>query len=183
MIRLFIGLEIPEQIKDQLIGLDKELAGAYWKSADKLHLTLAFVGNVEEPVAEELVRELRFIRFPAFHLSLKEIGFFEVGDVPHHLWAGVAEDKALRELQEKVEVVLRKLGLDTKDRFKFCPHVTLAKLQGTTLPDVMAYISKNNLFHSDSFLVDSFCLFSSHAKEFGDGKTYLIEEQYPLVLI
>ena len=183
MIRLFVGLEIPEKVKEQLISLDKNLAGALWKSEDKLHLTLSFVGNVEEPVAEELVRELRFIRFPAFHLSLKEIGYFATGDIPHHLWAGVDEDKALRELQEKIEGAVRKLGLGDRDKFKFHPHVTLAKLQGASLSDVMSYISKNNLFHSELFLVESFCLFSSHAKEAGEGKYYQIEEQYPLALV
>ncbi len=183
MIRLFVGLALPEKVKEQLMSLDKNLTGALWKSVDKLHLTLSFVGNVEEPVAEELVRELRFIRFPAFHLSLKEIGYFATGDIPHHLWAGVAEDKALRELQEKVVSVVRKVGLGEQDRFKFHPHVTLAKLQGTALAEVMAYIGKNNLFHSDLFLVDSFNLFSSHAKEAGEGKYYKIEEQYPLNLV
>ena len=183
MIRLFIGLELPEKVKEQLMALDRNLSGALWKSVDKLHLTLSFVGNVEEPVAEELVRELRFIRFPAFHLSLKEIGYFETGDVPHHLWAGVAEDKALRELQEKVVGVLRKLNLADRDKFKVHPHVTLAKLQGGGLSSVMDYSSKNNLFHSDLFLVESFCLFSSHAKEAGEGKYYKIEQQYPLNLV
>ena len=183
MKRLFIGLEIPEAIKEQLMSLDKNLTGALWKSAEKLHLTLSCVGNVEEPVADELARELKFIRFPVFHLSLKEIGYFDTGDVPHHLWAGVAEDKALRELQEKVAGVVHKLGLGDRDKFKFHPHVTLAKLQGATLPDVMAYIGKNNLFHSDLFSVESFCLFSSHAKEAGEGKYYLIEEQYPLSFV
>jgi 2'-5' RNA ligase len=183
MMRLFIGLALPEKVKEQLMALDKDLPGALWKSADKLHLTLSFVGNVEEPVAEELLRELRFVRFPAFHLSLKEIGYFATGDMPHHLWAGVDENKALKELQEKIAAVVHKVGLGDQERFKFHPHVTLARLQGVSLTDVMSYIGKNNLFHSDLFLVDSFDLFSSHAKEAGEGKYYKIEEQYPLNLV
>lgn len=183
MMRLFIGLALPEKVKDQLMVLDKNLSGALWKSPDKLHLTLSFVGNVEEPMAEELLRELRFIRFSAFHVSLKKIGYFATGDMPHHLWVGVDEDKALKELQEKIASVVRKLGFGDRDKFKFHPHVTLAKLQGVGLSDVMNYISKNNLFHSDLFLVDSFNLFSSHAKEAGEGKYYKVEEQYPLNLV
>ena len=183
MIRLFIGLALPEKVKEQLMSLDKNLTGALWKSADKLHLSLSFVGNIEEPKAEELMQELRFIRFPAFHLSLKEIGYFETGNIPHHLWAGVEESKALRELQEKIEAVVHKLGLDGQNKFKFHPHVTLARLQGTSVADVMGYIAANNLFHSDLFLADSFCVFSSHAKEAGEGKYYKIEAEYPLMLV
>lgn len=183
MIRLFIGLALPDKVKEQLISLDKNLVGALWKGTEKLHLSLSFVGNIEEPQAEELMQELRFIRFPAFHLSLKEIGYFETGGVPHHLWAGVEESKALHELQEKIEAVVHKLGLDGQNKFKFHPHVTLARLQGTSVSDVMSYISANNLFHSDLFLADSFCVFSSHAKEAGEGKYYKIEAQYPLMLV
>jgi len=183
MIRLFVGLELPETIKAQLMSLDKNLSGALWKDEDRLHLTLQFIGNIEEPRANELMQELRFIRFPAFHLSLKEIGYFETGDIPHHLWAGVAENKALKELQEKVAAVVRKLRLADQNQFKFHPHVTLAKLQGTPMSEVMAYIGRNNLFHSDLFLVESFCLFSSYAKEAGEGKYYRVEEQYPLNLV
>ena len=183
MIRLFVGLELPKQIKTQLMSLDKNLTGALWKSEEKLHLTLSFVGDIEEPVAEELMRELKFVRFPAFHLSLKEIGYFEKGNVPHHLWIGVEENKVLQELQEKIAAIVHKMGLDVQNKFKFHPHVTVAQLQGTAISDVMAYIAANNLFHSDLFLVDSFCLFSSHAKEAGEGKYYKVEAQYPLTLV
>ena len=183
MIRLFVGLKIPENIKEQVLAIDKNLSGALWKDAEKLHLTLAFVGNIEEPQAEELRQELRYVRFPTFHLSFKEIGYFARGTLPHHLWVGVAENKALGELQEKVVNVVKKLQLNAQDKFKFHPHMTLARLQGSTLSDVLGYISKNNLFHSDEFLVDRFALFISHAKENGEGKYYTIAEEYPLSLV
>ena len=183
MIRLFVGLKIPENIKNQVLALDRNLSGALWKEAEKLHLTLAFVGNVEEPQAEELRQELQYVRFPAFHLSFKEIGYFAKGDMPHHLWVGVAENKALGELQEKVQNVVKKLNLNAQDKFKFHPHMTLARLQGTSLPAVLEYISKNNLFHSDEFLVDHFALFVSHARENGEGKYYTIAAEYPLSLV
>lgn len=183
MIRLFIGLEIPDNIKEQVLALDKDLNGALWKNAEKLHLTLAFVGNIEEPVADELHQELQYVRFPAFHLAFKEIGYFTNGDIPHHLWVGVDQNKALNELQEKVMNVLKKLNLNTQDKFKFHPHMTIAKLQGSILPSVLAYVSKNNLFHSEEFLVDHFSLFVSHAKENGEGKYYTIAAEYPLSLV
>ena len=46
------------------------------ESRDKLTLNLRFVGNVEEPVAEEVLKELRYIRFPAFYMAFKEIHYF-----------------------------------------------------------------------------------------------------------
>ncbi|MBP5344320.1 MAG: RNA 2',3'-cyclic phosphodiesterase [Alphaproteobacteria bacterium] len=183
MIRLFVGLKIPDNIKKQVLDLDRNLAGALWKEPEKLHLTLAFVGNIEEPQAEELRQELQYVRFPAFHLSFKEIGYFTKGDLPHHLWVGVAENKALGELQEKISNIVKKLQLNFQDKFKFHPHMTLARLQGTPLSAVLDYVAKNNLFHSDEFLVDHFVLFISHARENGEGKYYTVAEEYPLSLV
>lgn len=183
MIRLFVGLGLPENIKVQLAELQKNLPGALWRPMEKMHLTLRFVGNVAEPVAEEVLKELRYVRFPAFHYSLKEVGYFARGDIPHHVWAGVDEDKAIRELQEKIDHAVKKAGAGQEDRFKFVPHVTLGKLIGTDMGDVFQFITRNNLFHSDMFQATSFILYQSIARENGEGKYYKEVAEYPLDLV
>ena len=183
MKRLFVGLQIPENIVQTLQTLPTELTGALWKTPEKYHLTLYFIGNVEEPVADEVARELKYVRFPAFQIALKEIGYFANGDIPHHLWSGVTPDKALRELQEKVENAVKKVQEESQDKFKFRPHVTLAKLVGASVEDVFHYIAQNNLYHSPEWQVTSFCLFESHAKENGEGKYYTVRAEYPLSLV
>ena len=183
MKRLFVGLPIPVEVQNTLQQLPPNLGGALWKGPEKYHLTLYFVGNVNEMVAQEVERELSYVRFPAFFMSLKEIGYFENSDIPHHLWTGVFPDKALRELQKKVANAVRRAGADGQDKFKFHPHVTLAKLVGAGLSDVLHYIEQNNLYHSPEWQVGSFCLFESHAKENGEGKYYTILREYPLSLI
>ena len=183
MKRLFVGLQIPENVQQTLQELPPDLMGAIWKSPEKYHLTLSFVGNVDEPTAQEVERELSYVRFPAFYMALKEIGYFETGDIPHHLWTGITPDKALRELQEKVANSVRHAGADGQDKFKFHPHVTLAKLMGCGLSDVLHYIEKNNLYHSPEWQVTSFCLFESISRENGEGKYYKVLREYPLMLI
>lgn len=183
MIRLFVGIDLPPEIKEELYKLRGGLNGANWRTIERMHLTLRFIGNVQEHVAEEILRELRYIRFPAFNMSLKSIGYFDVGDIPHHLWAGVDNEKILQELHDKIDVAIKRAGGGNKADFKFLPHVTLAKLHGSTMDDVFKYIAQNNLFHSPEFLVDSFSLFVSHARENGEGKYYTVEENYPLNLV
>ena len=119
MKRLFVGLQIPENIVQTLQTLPTELTGALWKTPEKYHLTLYFIGNVEEPVADEVARELKYVRFPAFQIALKEIGYFANGDIPHHLWSGVTPDKALRELQEKLKMLLKKSKKSRKINLNF----------------------------------------------------------------
>lgn len=82
-----------------------------------------------------------------------------------------------------MENAVKKIQEKTQDKFKFHPHVTLAKLQGSSLDDVFSYISQNNLYHSPEWQVTSFCLFESHAKENGEGKYYTVRSEYPLTLI
>ena len=116
-------------------------------------------------------------------MSFKGIGYFAHADQPHHIWTGVDTPKLIAELQEKIDRAVIKAGAGNADKFKFVPHVSLAKLQNTSIENVFGYISQHNLFHSQSFLVDSFCLFASHARENGQGKYYTLEETYPLSLV
>ena len=183
MIRLFVGLDLPENIKEELYALRGGLPGADWHTKDKLTLNLRFVGNVEEPVAEEVLKELRYIRFPAFYMAFKEINYFATKNIPHHVWTGVTEPKIIGELQQKIDWAVKKAGAGEADRFKFVPHVSLARLRGTSIDELFKYIAENNLFHSKEFLVDSFSLFASRARENDEGKYYTVEETYPLALI
>ncbi len=183
MIRLFVGLDLPQSVKDQLSELQRGLPTALWRPQEKMHLTLRFIGNLEEPTAEDVLKELRYVRFPAFHLSLAGIGYFTRSDIPHHIWAGVAEDKAVRELQSKIDVAVKKAGAGTEDKFKFTPHVTLGKLFGADMNDVFKYIQANNLFHTEPFEITSFTLYQSIARENGEGKYYKEIEEFPLMLV
>ena len=183
MIRLFAGIGLPEPIKEQLVGLQKGLPSALWRPAEKMHLTLRFIGNLDESMADEVLKELRFVRFPAFHLALKGIGYFAKSAVPHHVWAGVDTDKAVRELQAKIDSAVKKAGAGQEDKFKFTPHVTLGKLFGADVGDVFRYIQANNLFRTEPFEVTSFTLYQSIARENGEGKYYKEIEEYPLMLV
>lgn len=183
MMRLFVGLDFPDEVKNELLTLRGGLFGASWHTRERLNLTLRFVGATPAHLMQDIISELRYIRFPAFYMSFKEIGYFASGAQPHHVWTGVDTPKIIAELQEKIDKAIIRAGGGNADKFKFVPHVSLAKLQGTTMDEVFQYIAEHNLFHSKPFLVDSFCLFASHARENGEGKYYTVEEMFPLSLI
>jgi 2'-5' RNA ligase len=92
-------------------------------------------------------------------------------------------ERTIGELQQKIDWAVKKAGAGDADRFKFVPHVSLARLRGTSIDELFKYIAENNLFHSREFLVDSFSLFASRARENSEGKYYTVEETYPLALI
>lgn len=183
MIRLFVGIELPETVKDQLLSFAGGLAGASWRTRERLHITLRFIGNVDEQTAEDIAQELRYMRFPAFHLRCKELGCFDIGGTPHHLWAGLDNTKVLQELHDKIDTAVKRAGGGNQSSFKFTPHVTLAKLNGTSMQEVYEFIAAHNLYPSDSFLAESVTLFASRARENGEGKYYIPLQRFPLSLV
>lgn len=178
MIRLFTGIALPEQVKERLMLAGTGLSGARWQREDQLHLTLRFIGEVEEPVADDIVSALAAIRSPAFDLTVAEVGAFGEKKRPRVLWAGVRGNPALSHLRAKGETALARVGLPPENR-KFHPHITLAKLdRGVSGARLGEWLAHNNHLWLPPFRVDSFHLFSSHLSQ--SGAIYTIEESFEL---
>ena len=94
MPRLFTALEIPGDLVPKLEMLRGRLAGARWIDAENYHLTLRFVGDIEEPDADDLVEALSGIAVEPFSLKLSGVGSFG-GRKPRALWVGVEECEPL----------------------------------------------------------------------------------------
>ena len=77
MHRLFVALRPPEDIRDRLIDVMDDGADFRWQSDDQLHLTLRFIGEVERPLANDLVLALASMRAPAFELRLTGLASFD----------------------------------------------------------------------------------------------------------
>ncbi len=179
MLRLFAGIPLPLTVRDRLSLLQVGMPGARWVAASNLHLTLVFIGEVDEGTAEDIDGALTGIRAPAFELTLSGVGHFGHGRRARALWAGVVPDEALRRLQEKVVVALTHAGVAVERR-KFKPHVTLARLRNAPVAKVGAFIEANNTFHAGPAAVDRFVLFRSRLG--GEGAVYEIVADYTLEL-
>ncbi len=99
------------------------------------------------------------------------------GDKPHSVFAAVEPNRALTELQGEIERLVRACGVPI-DKRKFQPHVTLARLRGSSPLDVADYLSMRGYFPPQSFSADRFVLFSSRASV--GGGPYVVETAYPL---
>jgi 2'-5' RNA ligase len=176
MIRLFVALELPEGIRTRLSMLQGGVPGARWATDEQLHLTLRFIGEVDDHVAHDVDDALAGIRAPAFTLELAGVGEFG-GKNPRALWAGVRPSEPLLHLQKKVETALQRIGLPAEER-KFSPHVTLARMKGSPREKVVQFLTHHALFASGPFDVRHFVLFSSHLGS--GGSVYHAERTYPL---
>ena len=178
MPRLFTGLEVPADVGFALSLKRGGLPGARWIDTENYHITLRFIGDVDNKSADDIVAELdRLANSLAFDIRLSHLGVFG-GEKPRSLCAGVEPNEPLLRLQAAQERVLQRIGLPAEGR-KFTPHVTLARLRGTSAPDMAAYIAMAGQFTPLSFPANRFVLFSS--KDSVGGGPYVVEESYPLV--
>jgi len=177
MIRLFAAIAIPEEIGEGLLRRQQGLPGARWRPLDALHITLRFVGEVDERKAEDLDAELATIGGGALTLTLSGVGVFGEGPDIHAVWAGVEEAEPLKRLASRCESAARRVRLPP-DRRAWKPHVTLAYLRRTDPARVAAWLTAHNLLQSPPFRVTQFGLYSSWLGH--TGSSYRLEATYPL---
>ena len=177
MPRLFAALEIPHQAAMQLSMLRGGLSGARWIDMENYHLTLRFIGDIEHHMADEVADALGRVHRRPFMLGFSGLGAFG-GKKPRNLFAVPTGCPDLYDLQAEIATICRRLGLAPDPR-KFTPHVTLARLRGTSPGAVANYLSVRGGFHIPPFKVTQFTLMSSRNSV--GGGPYIAEEIYPLL--
>jgi len=173
---LFTALELPAAIGFSLSLLRGGLPGARWIDPENYHITLRFIGDIDEPTADEIAGALARIDRRPFDVALEGLGAFG-SRKPHAVYAGVKPSPALNELQAEHERIVQRIGLEPERR-KFIPHVTLARMRTASEPDVAAFLALRGDFRTASFPVGRFVLMSSRASK--GGGPYVMEEAYPL---
>ncbi|MFG1416852.1 RNA 2',3'-cyclic phosphodiesterase [Xanthobacter sp. V0B-10] len=176
MPRLFTAIEIPPDVGQGLSFLRGGLSGARWIDPENYHVTLRFIGDVDDATGRDIMEMLAAVRRPAFDLMLQGLDQFG-GRKPRSLFAAVKATPALVELQAEQERILQRLGLGAEGR-NFRPHVTLARLRDASSRQVADYLALRGPYRSAVFRVPRFVLFSS--RDSVGGGPYLVEAAYPL---
>ena len=177
MIRLFVGLAVPEAQQGRLTGLCGGVPGARWVRPENLHVTLRFIGDIGESLAEDVDTALSRISAPAFSLEVSGVGQFGKGFKTRALWAGIAPNASLNHLQAKIESAVTGVGIPAETR-KFKPHITLGRLKNPPADRVDEFIINHAALRAGTFPVNRFTLFSSFLS--ASGAIYTPEVDYEL---
>jgi 2'-5' RNA ligase len=177
MYRLFIAIDPPEEVKDQLTEICFGLPGAKWVEPEQMHITLKFIGEVDGAVLREAREALATIPVNPFEVTVKGVGFFPPRGDPQMLWAGINGNDRLVQLRNKIETTLERAGIGREKR-KFAPHIGLANVKHTPSPKIAGYLTEYALFQLPPFEVAEFCLYSSHLGS--ERAIHTVEEVYPL---
>ena len=159
--RLFVAIDLPDAVKDQLDALLTPIPSARWVKRQQMHLTLFFLGETDR--LADIQTALAGIEARPFELTLTGVGRFPKRrkQPPRVLWAGIDAEPALTQLHHQVTTALTDIGFEAEDR-PFSPHITLARLKTREpLPEVDAFLSAYRAFHTPAIAITEFVLFSS----------------------
>lgn len=168
--RLFVAIDLTEDVKHILLGAQKQIMGLHaaegkYPKPEHLHLTLKFLGSVEETQVSQVVERLNQIQFEPLELKLGQIGNF-----PHVVWVGISGD-GLQKLAQDIEVAL--FDLVPASEHPFHPHITLMRI--TRCRDTDKFIDALNhiAMAEKSFPVVDFALFNSELTPNGPVHTVI----------
>lgn len=178
MIRAFVALPLPEAVRNRLAMAQMMLPLPRKVPADSLHITLAFLGPLPDPVLEEVHLALSALSLPPVTLALQGFGLFG-GDRPRSFHACVVPDPALERLQARILRACTLVGAAPEVR-RFIPHVTLGRFRAG-LADTMRLeraVADGAGFAAGPWRADRVVLFRSDLG--ADGPQYQELADYPL---
>ncbi|MBI2962759.1 MAG: RNA 2',3'-cyclic phosphodiesterase [Deltaproteobacteria bacterium] len=179
MIRAFLAIRPADDVLRNLKAAQEDLgqAGidARWVSANALHLTVQFLGDVREAEMPEIERGLRegLAALPPFDLECRGLGVFPNQKRPRVLWVGL-HGAGLSSLAEATETVLSPLGFPPEER-DFTPHITLGRMRSTRGAESLVRIVKASGQRSfGTSRIDHATLYRSHLRPEGAVYTPLV---------
>jgi RNA 2',3'-cyclic 3'-phosphodiesterase len=181
-VRLFVALEIPSQVRENL----EELLDSFraitkeprWVRPENLHCTLKFLGEVADTKLDAIRNALREIRSEqAVKMNFRGLGFFPSENHPRVFWVGIESSANLKMLAAKIESALEKLGIPREQR-EFSPHLTLARFENARLPEALRKaIAENKERDFGALETAEFHLIQSKLKP--SGAEYTTLESFP----
>jgi len=176
--RLFVALELPEVLKEAIGEIQVGLRDARWLDEEGLHLTLAFIGEVDGAAGRRIEEALSRVEAPSLEIELHGLGHFPLRGSPRVLWTGASPAAELRFLAAAVRRELSRAGYPPERR-KFAPHVTIARFRRPPPPPALQdYLGSYALFRTPAVPVVSFRLLSSVLRP--SGARYTVEADFPL---
>jgi len=168
--RTFIAIELPEEIRTILGGIQDELkqaqADVKWVKPENIHLTLKFLGEIEQGKVLKIQVILEEIagKNASFNLYLSNLGAFPKPQYPRVIWIGTTNDQQVSEIVKDLEKQMAMIGLPTESR-PFSTHITLGRVRSglnrKALVEKLEFINKSLSSPQPEFKVSSLTFFKS----------------------
>lgn len=180
MKRLFVAIDLPGELRSEIAGFCRRLPSTRPVVAEQLHLTLRFIGEVDDRCYDGIKKALASVRFAEFQLELRGAGCFPSVVRPRVLWLGLAESPQLMNLQRQIESSLVAVGVTPEER-PFAPHITLARFREASPADISPFLRERRDLQLGPFTVGEFYLYSSLLGS--SGATHRREAAYRSIVL
>jgi 2'-5' RNA ligase len=180
--RVFIAIDVPDEIKKELNELQRDLRpmsnAARWVAPESIHVTLKFMGEIPGKLVDQIDAALGGLAWKPFTINVHGVGFFPGARSPRVFWAGM-EAPTMQGLTEELDARMEPLGFEREKR-KFRPHITLARAKTSRIdPELVAGSAKYAEHNFGTFTADRIYLVQSTLKPTGSVytkvKEYLLE--------
>ena len=181
-IRTFIAIELPEKIIYTISKVQEKIKSyglkMRWVRPENIHLTLKFLGDIQEVDTEKVARAITesVTGHPALSLAVKGIGVFPGIKKPRVLWLGISKPlDLLTALQQTLDDKLATMGFPREKR-PFRGHLTLGRITSKIDPKTLHNVLKEfTQFESEQFFADRIILYKSDLNPGGAVYTKLVE--------
>lgn len=185
MERIFLAIDIPEKIKEQINNFNEKLKkleiNANFVEKENLHINLKFFGDTEEEKKEKIIETIKEVseNFNSFQLKAKDIGVFPNMNHIKVVWVGIEDKKDnLSNLQKELENEFEKIEIKKENR-NFVPHITLCRIKlGKNIEKIIKAIKENKDNEFGTFAVENISLIKSELLP--KGPIYTIEKTFEL---
>ncbi len=181
--RLFVAIDLPLEWKEILAKPEASIGwvgrGIKWVEPRGMHLTLKFLGEVEESLLPELEHPLAGAcdGIASFTMQIHGTGVFPNPKRPRIYWAGLEAPPALLVLQKNVDREMQRLGFE-RDDHPFRPHLTIARIKDPIGKERMTDAFLNYRLESEPTTVREILLMRSHLS--AAGARYEAIRRFPL---
>jgi 2'-5' RNA ligase len=178
-IRTFIAFDTPISIRERMSLLQSELktsgADVRWESVDKFHITIKFLGSVEESVLSSVLStiERAVVSYHPFDATYRSLGAFPNKKHPRVIWIGCENaDGTLQQIKDTLDQSLLPFGFEIEDR-TFHPHVTLGRVKrGRGMSD-LTHMLENRTFEPEQTTIGGILIMKSVLKPTGSEYSIL----------
>jgi 2'-5' RNA ligase len=180
-LRTFIAVDLGKSIRDRLVSLQERLAqsGApvKWVELENLHVTLLFLGEVEDRDVPAVCRAVADVcrEHTPFPLTVEAAGSFPNARRPRVLWAGIGEgSQELCALHDALETPLLDLGCYRREERRYTPHITIGRVKTERPSDTLAAaLARNASWKAGETLIREIQVMSSELTPEGPIYTVL----------
>jgi len=170
---------MPSELVDAFDRMCRGLPHASWVAPEDMHLTLSFLGSVDDDTFVDIGERLAGVRQAPFDLELRGLGHFPPRGPVRQLWVGGCGGFGLDRLRRSVNACAAEVGIP-RVRRKFVPHVTIARFRAPPEQARLAsYLQRHSLVRFPPFPVSGFGLYSSFPSKVGTD--HLLEAEYDFV--